>query len=479
MHAYCPSCHAENPRPAPGAQMACRVCGCALVLAGRFVLEEPRPAEQGADVADGAAPMWRGRDLDDDRLVTVRLAAPDGAARLDREATVLRGLSYPRVPKVLALEAVEGVGTALVTTRPPGRSLESALHDGLRTDAARARRFLEKALEILVYLHRLSPPVYHRNVEPRALFVEADGGVHLVDFARATDVALDADADRVVARAGHLPPVEATPAQADLYSLAATAVHLLSRTPVERLPSRDGRPDFRDAVRVDDALARFLERLLFPERRDAFETAEEALAALRAEHQAASTKSGGAKVLPLAFAAVLTLVVGGGAFAFLASRPAPVPGQIEKAPLPPTPAPPSPPPREPAPVVAEPTPAKDEAPIERDEPPKARPDKPRPRPAPEPTEHEVFLRALKRAVEAKESALLACATDDDERVRFSLTVDTRGTVSSLKAIGGRSPQATRCTEQVLSALAAPKTRTKPVTADVWIWFRPSFRVTAH
>ena len=149
---------------------------------------------------------------------------------------------------------------------------------------ADARTIARSVLEVLVYLHGRTPPVVHRDIKPSNLVRRPDGGVSLIDFGALQQVRRSelTVGSTIIGTPGFVAPEQmmgrALPAS-DLYSLGATLVQLLSGRNPSQLPSRGQRIDFRPYVRVSQAFAGFLSRLLAP-LDDRFRHAAEALAVL-------------------------------------------------------------------------------------------------------------------------------------------------------------------------------------------------------
>lgn len=489
----CPACQAMNAAPGAGASdTPCQMCQAPLLVGGRYALLKVRPGEPGADAADGAAPLWSGYDVETDRPVLLRLARlgaspslddeAEQRERLEREAVVLRGLSHPRLPRLLDEVQADAVGRVLVLSTPRGPSLEEALDGGLRTDSAGGQRFLIGLLEVLAWLHGRSPPVYHRFVQPHAVFLDGDD-VSLYDFARATDRVADAVTDPVLQRTGYAPTGPCDPVALDLFGAAATCVHLLTRTPLEELPhDEDGRPLFRQAANVEDRLARVLERLLDATGRHRFGSAEEALAALREPVRPPDVEPVPARRVAVA-AGVALAVVAGGAAGFLSfSAQAPDVGPPSTPPaaaaVPSVPAQRTtsqvPPPRR---AVTEPVnPAADEP-----TPPPATTSSPsggRRAPPPAPADDgSAVLKSLQAAIAKREADLVACAGEADDRFRFEVELGLDGRVAKVTPRDRRHATAVQCLTSVLDGLAAKKPRARAVTAEVTLYLRPHFRVT--
>src|SRR5687767_10268247 len=123
MLLYCPHCHTSN----GATSSSCSRCQGPLRMDGRYLLTSPPPSGHASDEVDGAMPIRAGLDVESNSKVAIRLAPLDMATRVDREATILRGLDLAAVPKVLAVFGVSGVGRALVMTHPAGQTLEEGL----------------------------------------------------------------------------------------------------------------------------------------------------------------------------------------------------------------------------------------------------------------------------------------------------------------------------------------------------------------
>lgn len=525
MRAFCPSCHQEQ--SVEVAHAVCGKCGSPIVLDGKYVLTSSPGSANAADEVDGAFPIRTGEDIRSHEKVAIRIASLDGAARLDREATVLKGLQLAGVPRVLSTVDVPGVGRALVMAHPAGRTLEQAIGDGLRTNADGARAFLDGILHLLAELHALSPPVIHRNVHPGSIFWEPPTRVALWDFARATDTVDDATADRVLARPGYFPSTDRIrdPVQGELYSVGAVVIHMLARKSPEQMPLKHGVPDFRPLVRVDEDLAQFIDRLMGARR--PFHSAQEALEALRLIQVRTSSSWSLGFVAALA---ALLMVGGAGAVMFMrvpkAAQPVPVTTSIPP-PVPDVPPPPRPPAPPPVPaassdvelrVTTEPEGAEvlidglaaGRTPLtttilpgkvitiearrpgylsrqeqvtmdiphalrwvlKKEEAKNAEPDL---QPIVVKSDDRI-QRELKRLVEQQAEELTRCNVDRVDRVRFRVGLAQRGTVDDVDT-SGRETRVTSCVGSILKGLSSPKLAGGGyLNADVWIYFSPAFKV---
>ncbi|HZH14299.1 MAG TPA: serine/threonine-protein kinase [Archangium sp.] len=217
--------------------------------------------------------------------------APD-TQRLEafrREGELLAQLSHPRIPRFLA-SFTEGSGpqTRLYLAQEfiEGPSLLKQLQ---------THRFTEdevcavgtQVLEILLYLHGLSPRVLHRDIKPANLLVRPDGSICLVDFGTARDVTRGGTVNStLVGTIGYMAPEQlggTVSETSDLYAVGATLLHLLSRRPPSELLRGKGlQLEVGEKLNASPGFRSFLQRMLAPSPADRFPTAAEALRALEA-----------------------------------------------------------------------------------------------------------------------------------------------------------------------------------------------------
>lgn len=205
--------------------------------------------------------------------------------RFEREARVLAGLDHPRIPRYVDFIAPADDGAfVLVQTLAPGRPLSRLIADGLRFTEPAARDLALQVLDVLVYLHALSPPVVHRDLKPQNLIRTDDGHVMLVDFGAVRDtLAAESTAGSVVGTYGYMAPEQyqgAASPVSDLYGLGATLAHVLSRRPPSDLPHVRLKIDVDQALNVSPTFRAWLGRLLEPAPEDRFRSAADARAAL-------------------------------------------------------------------------------------------------------------------------------------------------------------------------------------------------------
>jgi serine/threonine protein kinase len=251
--------------------------------------EVMRPLGQGA-----FAHTLLARDRHADRDVALKvLSLRDGAEwktyeLFEREAAVLRTLRHAGIPAVfdtfrapwkdsdaawLAMEYIEGT------------TLAQCIDESRTMDLAAIRRLFMEVLGVLEYLHTRVPPVLHRDIKPANIILRSGGTIALVDFGSVRHVVRRPDeaGSTVAGTYGYMPYEQymgrATPAS-DLYSAAATLLHLITgRAPSEWM-AEDGSVQVPDQVNCGEPLRSILVRLLAPSPAERYQSARETIDAM-------------------------------------------------------------------------------------------------------------------------------------------------------------------------------------------------------
>ncbi|NET87527.1 MAG: protein kinase [Kamptonema sp. SIO1D9] len=240
---------------------------------------------------------WLATDLKTSSPVVVKLLAFNPLMQweelklFEREAQVLQNINHPRIPEYLDYFSVEKTSEnelpyfGLVQKYIPGTSVKKILEKGKKFSQNQARYLAEDILEILIYLHELSPPVLHRDIKPSNIILGKDDQFYLVDFGAVQDKAkAEGVTFTVVGTSGYAPPEQlwgkAVPAS-DLYALGATVIHLLTGISPADLPQRQMRIDFSSKFELNPDFNYWLEQLIQPAPERRFSTAKQALSALR------------------------------------------------------------------------------------------------------------------------------------------------------------------------------------------------------
>ena len=258
------------------------------VLQGRYQLKQQLGQNAGRQT-------WLAEDLEAEprESVIVKLLAFSPQMHweelklFEREAQVLKNLNHPRIPNYrdyFSLDEEVGGGLpwfGLVQDYISGTSLRQLLDKGKKFTPEQVRYAATDILEILIYLHELSPPVLHRDIKPSNIILGKDRQFYLVDFGAVQDRAkAEGVTFTVVGTSGYAPPEQlwgrAVPAS-DLYALGATLIHLLTGTPPSDLPQYQMRIQFSDKVRLNPNFSSWIEKLIEPAPEKRFSTAREAL----------------------------------------------------------------------------------------------------------------------------------------------------------------------------------------------------------
>jgi serine/threonine protein kinase len=267
------------------------------VLEPGKILQERYQLQQRLGRTAAGHQTWLAVDLESQEQVTLKMLAFSPEMQweelklFEREAQVLQALNHPRIPcyrDYFSLEREAGAGLpwfGLVQDYIPGFSLQELLEKGQDFSEKEVRKIATELLEILIYLHELSPPVLHRDIKPSNLIWGEDQHVYLVDFgAVQAQAAVTGVTFTVVGTSGYAPLEQfwgrAVPAS-DLYALGATLIHLLTGVTPADLPQKDSRIQFSDRVSVSPSLVSWIEKMTEIALEKRFSEARDALAALK------------------------------------------------------------------------------------------------------------------------------------------------------------------------------------------------------
>ena len=246
---------------------------------------------------------WLARDLTNERQVVVKLLTANDQLQwydiqlFEREAKVLRQLNHPRIPQYYDDFVLEGdvIYFALVQEYIPAKSIKELLASGTTFSETEVREIAIAVLKILIYLHKLNPPVLHRDIKPSNLLLDRSPNknqIYLVDFGAVQDrVAAEGATFTVVGTYGYAPLEQfggrATPAS-DLYALGATLINLATNISPADLPQFDSRMQFSHLVKFNPGFIRWLQQMTEPNLEYRFQRATEALKALETNELATS-----------------------------------------------------------------------------------------------------------------------------------------------------------------------------------------------
>ena len=201
------------------------------MIAGRYALG--RELGRG-----GMGAVWLGTDEVLGRPVALKRLAPAGSpstARAEREARLAARLSHPNVVAVYDL-VTEGEDHWLVMEYVEGRTLTARISADGPMSPDEAAPVLAEVADALAAAH--ASGVVHRDVKPSNILLDVTGSAKLTDFG----VARSDEADMTLTQTGFVtgspaylaPEVAAgrpATAASDVWSLGATAFHMLSGRP--------------------------------------------------------------------------------------------------------------------------------------------------------------------------------------------------------------------------------------------------------
>ena len=211
---------------------------------------------------------WKAEDisLDPHEPVIIKLLGFNPQMQWDelklfeREANILKQLNHPYIPKYRDYFAVNDriLWFCLVQTYIPGQSLEDLLIESRKFSESELINITINLLEILIYLHELSPVVLHRDLKPSNIILGDNNQVYLVDFgAVQSRAAIEGATFTVVGTYGYTPIEQfggrAVPAS-DLYALGATLIHILTGTSPADLPQENMRIQFRQYLSISSPI---------------------------------------------------------------------------------------------------------------------------------------------------------------------------------------------------------------------------------
>jgi serine/threonine protein kinase len=212
----------------------------------------------------------------------------------EREATTLKELTHPAIPRYLDyfdVETTSGKGFALIQSYINASSLEEQAKAGRTFSEPELKQIAKAILEVLIYLHNRYPLIIHRDIKPSNILLanrsgNSVGQVYLVDFGSVQAAASEGGTRTIVGTYGYMPPEQfgerAVPAS-DLYALGATLIYLASGQHPADLPQRNLRICFENYVSLSNTFIDWLQWMTEPSLEQRLESANHALQAL--EHE--------------------------------------------------------------------------------------------------------------------------------------------------------------------------------------------------
>jgi serine/threonine-protein kinase len=160
--------------------------------------------------------------------------SPAAQEQFTREAWTLGNLHHPNLPRVIDYFSIPEQGQYLVMDFIDGEDLSTLLQREGSIPQKQAIAWVSQIADALTYLHKQSPPVFHRDIKPVNIRLTSQGRAVLVDFGLVK--VADPDIQTMIGARGVTPgygPPEQygkgnTDARTDIYALGATLYALLT-----------------------------------------------------------------------------------------------------------------------------------------------------------------------------------------------------------------------------------------------------------
>jgi serine/threonine protein kinase len=214
-----------------------------MIEAGQLLQDRYRIDRQIGQGGMGAVYVATDERFNSTVAIKETLCMDDNYRRaIEREARLLNSLKHNALPRVTD-HFLESEGQFLVMEYIPGEDLACQLEE--REDPFPIDEILDWAdqlLEALDFLHNQENPVVHRDIKPQNLKVTAKGRIILLDFGLAkgnvTGAGNQTNAKSIFGYSRNYASLEqiqgtGTDPRSDLYSLAATLYHLLTKVAPE------------------------------------------------------------------------------------------------------------------------------------------------------------------------------------------------------------------------------------------------------
>lgn len=230
---------------------------------------------------DTSTLVYAATDCDTSRpcIVKARADRDNNAAEVELEARTLATIDHPNIPRLITRFVVEDDRDngrryhCLVREYVDGVTLRQAVMDGRRFSEQEVLRFAAAIVDMLDTLHRMNPPVIHRDLRPQNLIVDTNDQLHIIDFdsvtESATAIPASIEASTAISTFGYSPleqyAGDSSPAS-DIYTLGVTLVYLLTRVEPWEMADVEGRLDFSQRLNVSTPTLNVLKRMTEPER---------------------------------------------------------------------------------------------------------------------------------------------------------------------------------------------------------------------
>jgi eukaryotic-like serine/threonine-protein kinase len=268
----CPLCQADNPPsadhctkcstplPLPEATLSGTLDGTSIGRTEAWsVAVAPRPSseaaskgqlEPGTILADrfeilqllgqgGMGAVYKGRDLELDRLIALKLIRPDLAShpeilrRFKQELILAREVTHRNVIRIFDLGQAQGI-KFITMEYVEGRDLRALIHEKGKFTAEEAVPIIVQVAAALEAAHHAG--VVHRDLKPQNIMVDKDGRVYVMDFgiARSLETPGMTQTGALMGTPEYMSPEQAkgekVDARSDLFALGIIFYEMLTGT---------------------------------------------------------------------------------------------------------------------------------------------------------------------------------------------------------------------------------------------------------
>ncbi len=232
----------------------------------------------------------------------------------EREASILRQLTHPRIPAFVDLMIQQDKNThsenlLLIQEHIAGQDLETCVQAGKRFSETEVVALALQMADVLKYLHSLQPPVIHRDIKPANIIMHEQKGAFLVDFGAVRD-RVQQRSSTIVGTFGYMAPEQfdgrAYPAT-DIYALGVTLIFLLTHVHPGDMEKDVLRLNYKPHGQISKELAAVLDTMIAPDWKQRYQSAEALIHALKNRGKPPSQKR--QRVLQVGLAALCLLLL--------------------------------------------------------------------------------------------------------------------------------------------------------------------------
>lgn len=159
--------------------------------------------------------------------------------RFKKEIKNLKNLNHPNIPKYIDTIESDKI-IAYVQEYIKGVSLQNMIENEIPISPEVLLSYIKQGLNILNYIHNLTPPLIHRDISPKNIIVNGSN-LYIIDLG----IALNYNENNTITTAGtfgYMAPEQIigqpTP-QSDIYSFGITIASVINQVDVDKLPLKD------------------------------------------------------------------------------------------------------------------------------------------------------------------------------------------------------------------------------------------------